>query len=121
MDDEEFVREIATHLLEYLGYEVTTANDGREALALYQKAMANNKPFAAVIMDLTIPGGMGGKAAIKELKKIDPGARTIVSSGYANDTILSNYREYGFDGSVPKPYKVEELSRTLQQVLAQAG
>jgi CheY-like chemotaxis protein len=119
MDDEEFVREIATHLLEHLGYSVATAKEGKEALALYRHAMEKDTPFDAVIMDLTIPGGMGGKMAIRELKKIDPESKTIVSSGYANDTILANYREYGFDGSVPKPYKVEELSRTLHQVLAQ--
>jgi PAS domain S-box-containing protein len=121
MDDEEFVREIATHLLEHLGYTVTTAKEGKEALALYREALEKKTPFAAVIMDLTIPGGMGGKAAIRELKKIDPEAKTIVSSGYANDAILANYREYGFDGSVPKPYKVEELSSTLHQVLTKGA
>ena len=121
MDDEEFVREIATELLQHLGYTVVTANEGREALALYKKSLESGEPYTAVIMDLTIPGGMGGKETIKELKKIDPDAKTIVSSGYATDTILANFKEYGFDGMVPKPYKVEELSQTLHQVITQTG
>ncbi len=120
MDDEEFVREIATSILQHLGYTVETANDGREALQLYKKSMDNGEPYSVVIMDLTIPGGMGGKQAIKELKKLDPGAKTIVSSGYANDPILANFKEYGFDGVVPKPYKVEELSETLHRVIARS-
>ncbi len=119
MDDEEFVREIATQLLEYLGYTVTAAEEGRAALELYKKALESGERYAAVIMDLTIPGGMGGKETIQALKKIDPGAITIVSSGYANDPILANFQEYGFDGMVPKPYKVEELAETLHQVIRQ--
>jgi len=121
MDDEEFVRQIATELLQHLGYTVVTAKEGKEALELYKKGLESGKPFTAVIMDLTIPGGMGGKKAIHELKKIDPNAKTIVSSGYANDMILAKFKEYGFDGMVPKPYKVEELSQTLHQVITQTG
>jgi PAS domain S-box-containing protein len=117
MDDEEFVREIATELLKHLGYTVETANDGKEAIELYKKSMASGESYAAVIMDLTIPGGMGGKDAIQELKKLDPDVRTIVSSGYANDPILANFKEYGFDGMVPKPYRVEELAETLHQII----
>jgi PAS domain S-box-containing protein len=121
MDDEDFVRQIATELLQHLGYTVVTATEGKEALELYKEGLENGKPFAVVIMDLTIPGGMGGKQAIQELKKLDPDAKTIVSSGYANDMILANFKEYGFDGMVPKPYKIEELSKTLHQVITQTG
>lgn len=117
MDDEEFVREIATELLQHLGYTVETAKEGSEALDLYKKAMESGNRFAAVIMDLTIPGGMGGKDTIPGLKKIDPDVRTIVSSGYANDPILANFKEYGFDGMVPKPYKIEELAETLHRII----
>jgi PAS domain S-box-containing protein len=118
MDDEEFVREIAAELLQYLGYTVETAKEGREALALYKKSMKDGEKFTAVIMDLTIPGGMGGKEMVQELKKLDPEAKTIVSSGYTNDPILAQFEKYGFDGMVPKPYKVEELAETLHQVIA---
>ena len=68
-------------------------------------------------MDLTVPGGMGGKETIQELKKLDPSAKTIVSSGYSNDPILAHFKDYGFDGMVPKPYKIEELAETLFQVI----
>jgi PAS domain S-box-containing protein len=118
MDDEKYVREIAAELLQYLGYTVDTAKDGREALALYKKSMKDGELYKVVIMDLTIPGGMGGKETIQELKKLDPEAKTIVSSGYAKDPILAKFEKYGFDGMVPKPYNVEELSEILHQVIA---
>jgi PAS domain S-box-containing protein len=120
MDDEEFVREIATELLLHLGYTVETAGEGKEALALYREKLAGGERYAAVIMDLTITGGMGGKEAALELKKIDPDAKIIVSSGYATDPILARYGEYGFDGMVPKPYKMEELAETLHKVLQES-
>jgi PAS domain S-box-containing protein len=117
MDDENFVRQVANELLTYLGYEVDLAVDGKEAIDLYKKALAENKPYSAVIMDLTIPGGMGGKEAVAQLKKIDPDIVAIVSSGYANDPIMANYQKYGFDGMVPKPYKVEKLSKVLNETI----
>jgi PAS domain S-box-containing protein len=117
MDDEEFVREIANELLIHLGYEVDLAKDGTEAIDLYKKAMDSGNPYDVVIMDLTIPGGMGGKEAIIELKKVDPNIKAIVSSGYANDPILADYRKYGFAGMVPKPYKIEELSKVLHETI----
>ena len=117
MDDEEFIRVIATSLLEHLGYTVDTATDGEEALELYRKAQGKGEKYAAVIMDLTVPGGMGGKETVKELRKLDADIKTIVSSGYANDPILAKFNEFGFDGMVPKPYKVEELSQVLHNVI----
>jgi len=117
MDDEEFVRKVATDLIQYLGYTVEIAYEGRMALDIYKKSLEEGERFAAVIMDLTIPGGMGGKEAILELKKLDPEVKTIVSSGYANDPILAHFQDYGFDGMVPKPYKIEELAETLFQVI----
>jgi len=117
MDDEEFLLEMATGLLQHLGYTVETASDGKEALDLYQKGLENGEKYAAVIMDLTIPGGMGGKETVLELKKLDPKAKTIVSSGYATDPILANFKEYGFDAMLPKPYEVEELAETLHRVI----
>ena len=78
------------------------------------------RPYDAVIMDLTVPGGMGGQEAVKKLKEMDPDARVIVSSGYYTDPIMANHQEYGFDGVVPKPYQVEELGRAVKKVLAGA-
>jgi len=117
MDDEESVREIGTKLLQHLGYTVETAKEGKEALDKYRTGMENGQKYAAVIMDLTVPGGMGGKETIQELRKIDPGAKTIVSSGYATDPILANFREYGFDAMVPKPYEVQDLAAILHKVI----
>jgi PAS domain S-box-containing protein len=117
MDDEEMVREIAGKMAKHLGYEVELTPDGLEAIESYKKAKDSDKPFSAVIMDLTIPDGLGGKEAIKELLEIDPKARVIVSSGYSDDPIMANFRKYGFNGVIAKPYKIEELSRALHTVM----
>jgi len=117
MDDEKMIREAAAEMLNYFGFETEMAADGNEALLLYQEAQEEGRPFAAVIMDLTIPGGMGGKETMERLLRIDPEVKAVVSSGYANDPIMANYRDYGFCGVVPKPYKIEEMSWTLAQVL----
>jgi PAS domain S-box-containing protein len=117
MDDEEIVREIAIEMLGYIGCETAAAKDGREAIELYIKAKEEGKPFDAVLMDLTIAGGMGGKEAIVELRAIDPEVKAVVSSGYANDPIMANYQAYGFCGVVPKPYKIHELNSTFSRIL----
>jgi len=116
MDDEEVIRTLATELLRYLGYQVTTCANGEEAIALYEAAMEQGAPYYAVIMDLTIPAGMGGKEAAQHILGNDPRARLIVSSGYSNDLALSDYRSYGFCGAVVKPYKVSDLAGTLEAV-----
>ncbi|HAV62204.1 MAG TPA: hypothetical protein DCY13_07540 [Verrucomicrobiales bacterium] len=118
MDDEADVRLVATDMLELMGYEVDTTPDGAQALQLYNTAKRIGKPYAAVIFDLTVPAGMGGKEAIVKLREIDPGAKAIVSSGYSYDPVMANFQEHGFDAVVPKPYKPEELARTLKNLLA---
>jgi len=117
MDDEDIIREMVQELLSGLGYEVELAGDGVEALDRYQKARAAGTPVDAVIMDLTIPGGMGGEEAIKRLLTIDPEARAIVSSGYSNNPVMADYKKYGFSGVLAKPYKISELSTVLQSVI----
>ena len=114
VDDEEDILESAGGALRELGYEAETAKDGDEAISLYVQA---RKPFDLVIMDLTIPGRMGGKAAIKKLLEIDPGAKAIVSSGYSNDPIMADFAKYGFCGVLHKPYKIGEMSRVLHKIL----
>lgn len=118
MDDEEAIRTATGDLLRLLGYEVDCAKDGAEAIAMYEAALDSVNPFSVVIMDLTIPGGMGGKTAIKELLKIDPHVTAIVSSGYSTDPVMSDYKHYGFKGIVPKPYNAQDLARTLHDVLS---
>lgn len=117
MDDEEIIREIAREILHHLGYEVDVCGDGKSALTMYQEALHAGTRYAAVIMDLTIQGGMGGKETMKALLAIDPAVKGIVSSGYNNDPILAHFREYGFSGMVSKPYTVRELQETLLELV----
>ncbi|GJQ57242.1 MAG: hypothetical protein SCALA701_00430 [Candidatus Scalindua sp.] len=117
VDDNEHFRITTGELLKSIGYDVDLACDGNEAITLYREAMELEEPFDVVILDLTIPGGMGGERAIKELLKIDPDVKAIVSSGYSNDQIMSNYREYGFRGIVTKPFEVQDLNNTLRGII----
>ncbi len=117
MDDEEVIRDVAAQMLQQLGYDVITAKDGVEAIALYKKEMENNSPVNAVIIDLSVKEGMGGKEAMLELAKVDPYVRGIISSGYSNDPEMEEYERYGFCGVVDKPYTLKELSRVLEEVL----
>ncbi len=121
MDDEEMVRDVAVQMLELLGYQADGCADGKEAIACYQEAERSGRPYDAVIMDLTIPGGMGGKDALAALQKITPTVRAIVSSGYANDPIMADFRRYGFSAVVPKPYDVDQLGTVISRVLGQEG
>lgn len=116
MDDDETITDIVKIMLGHIGFTVESAGDGKEALSIYQKAFKQQKPFDAVILDLTIPAGMGGKEAIEKLLAFDPSVRAIVSSGYSNDPVMSNFREYGFMGCITKPFNLEELSTVLNQV-----
>lgn len=117
MDDEKPIREIISELLEKAGFSVETVEDGQQAIDRYSEKMAAGKPFDAVIMDLTIPGGMGGKEAVKSILAIDPRANVVVSSGYADDPIVANYTDYGFKGTAIKPYSINTLRETLVSVL----
>lgn len=117
MDDEASVRDIAGEILSFMGYYVQFASDGQEAVTLYQQAMTTGEPFSAVIMDLTVPGGMGGKEAVERLVEMDPQVKAIVTSGYSNDPIIHEYASHGFAGVILKPYNVAELAKIIGQVV----
>lgn len=117
MDDEDMVREIAREMLEFLDYEALSAEDGAEALELYQSAMKSGNPVEVVILDLVVPTGMGGKECIQKLQEIDPNVTAVVSSGYSDDPVVANYQDYGFRGVLSKPYKVNELKEILEQFI----
>jgi CheY-like chemotaxis protein len=117
MDDEGFIREIATEILQYMGYDVESCADGGEAVERFQRARERNAPFAGVILDLTVPGGMGGKETALLLLEIDPDVALIVSSGYSNDPVIANYRQYGFRGAIRKPFDADTLARELEKVI----
>ncbi|HEY4247357.1 MAG TPA: ATP-binding protein [Lacunisphaera sp.] len=119
MDDEEVIRRMAVLMLQRLGFEVECAIDGAEAVAKFRKARAEKNPFALVIMDLTVPGGMGGREAIVQLRGIDPEVKAIVSSGYSSDPVLANYRAHGFCGVVAKPYRLDDFIHALREALVE--
>jgi CheY-like chemotaxis protein len=117
MDDDVAIRDVLVDMLTQLGYQSQCVREGAEAVAVYQQARDMGQPFAAVLLDLTIPGGMGGRETIANLRAIDPQVRAIVSSGYATDTLMVHYNAYGFRGVLSKPYTMEGLEEVLQQVL----
>ncbi len=119
MDDEDMVREVAGEILTRLGYDVSNARDGSEALDIYTRELKAGRRIDVVLMDLTIPGGMGGKEAVKRLCEIDPFAKAIVSSGYSNDPIMAQYSDYGFCGVISKPYTIAKLSDTIRKVITE--
>ncbi len=116
MDDEPFIQTLASRMLGKMGYESELAKDGAEAIKKYQKAIESNRPFDAVILDLTVPGGMGGQETITKLIQIDRNVKVIVSSGYSTDPVMSNYRDYGFVAAVRKPYVIKELNDALKKI-----
>lgn len=117
MDDEKIVRDAAGKLLIRLGYQVVSANNGEDAIELYQNAQHAGERFDAVILDLTVPGAMGGKDCMEQLIEIDPDVRAVVSSGYSNDPVMADFRDYGFLGVAKKPYRINELGEILHSVL----
>ena len=117
MDDEDYVREFLAVLLREVGCSVLLAKDGHEAIRQYQQAQSSGEPVDVVIMDLTAPGGMGGKEAIAKLLEIDPHVTAVVSSGYSTDPVMANFRQVGFAGCLCKPFTAPKLLDTLQQVL----
>ena len=117
MDDEDSIRMLAVRMLAKLGYEASGARDGAEAIAALETARDEGKPFDAMLLDLTIPGGMGGKEAAARLKELDPLVTLVVSSGYSDDPVLSDYRSYGFDAVLSKPWTVAQLSQLFKQIL----
>jgi CheY-like chemotaxis protein len=117
MDDEDAIRKLLTRMLARLGYQVVCAADGAEAIALYQNARASDQRFAAVLVDLTVPGGMGGRQTAKKLREMDPSVKLILSSGYSSDVTISEFRKYGFDEVLLKPWTAAQLSAALKRTL----
>lgn len=117
MDDEEAIRNVGGEMLASFGYLVSLAKDGQEAVELYKEAKETGEPYDVVIMDLTIPGGLGGIETMAILRQIDPEIKAVISSGYASDPVMSEYAKYGFSGVVTKPYKFDELLEALNKVI----
>lgn len=116
MDDSKPIQQLMEAMLSRLGYEAVITSDGDEAIEAYESALREKQPFLAVILDLTVPGGMGGQEAMRTLLEIDPQVKAIVASGYSDSDVLAQYQEYGFIGSIPKPFRIVELSAVLDKV-----
>ncbi|QJA06236.1 PhnD/SsuA/transferrin family substrate-binding protein [Thermosulfurimonas marina] len=121
LDDEEGVRETVAELLRLQGFEVETASEGGEALKAFEEALSAGRPFEVVLLDLTVPGGLGGKEVLPEMRRRDPEVKAIVMSGYSQDPVLSNFRDFGFDGAMVKPFSAQDLLRVMAEVLGPTG
>jgi len=117
MDDEQIIRLVTSEILKVSGFHVSCVNDGKQAIEAYEQSLLADEPFDCIIMDLTVPTGIGGKEAIKDILAINPTAKVIVSSGYIDDPIIINFKEYGFKGAVVKPYNVDQLYSVVNSVL----
>ena len=118
MDDDRLVLTVTTRMLEKLGHRVVTCTNGLKAINAYKKALDEKKPFDLVIMDLTIPGGMGGQKAIQQVLEMDPAATVVVASGYSTDPVLAGFRKYGFKAVIKKPYTLEKIRQTIDSAVS---
>jgi CheY-like chemotaxis protein len=114
MDDEQVILDVTNEVLGFLGYEVMFARDGDAALRLYAEEQAKGSPFDLVILDLSVPEGMGGKETFEKLKALDPAAKVVISSGFTNDPMLTDYSAFGLSGVLAKPYRITEIKALLE-------
>jgi signal transduction histidine kinase/CheY-like chemotaxis protein len=121
MDDEPSIRSLGSAVMRRMGIEATVVSDGRAAVEAYARARAEGRPYRLVILDLTVPGGMGGAEAMQQLRALDPQVRAVVSSGYSKDPVMAHYADYGFCARVPKPYQASELMTAIRVALDQAA
>ncbi|MFY9982478.1 MAG: response regulator [Methanoregula sp.] len=117
MDDEEIILDVSREVLRFLGYDAAFAKEGGAAIGLYRQENEAGRPFDLVIIDLTIPEGMGGRETVEKLRSYDPGVKAIVSSGYTNDPVMQDYANYGFSGRLTKPYRINEMKTLLESMI----
>ncbi len=117
LDDEELILELVRDIFQLLDLEVETVIDGKEAIQVFKDAWEQGNPFDLVVLDMTLPGDLDGVSTLREIRKIDPEIKAVVSSGYSADDIISNAQKYGFDAAVPKPYSISVLRETVDKLL----
>lgn len=117
MDDEEYILEVERYILQNIGCEVSCVSNGENALIEFEKAFRSNKRFDVIILDLTIPSGIGGLGALKEIMKIDPQAIVIATSGYSEDPVMKDPKHYGFAGKIAKPFTKNNVAEILNKIL----
>ena len=117
MDDEQIILDVTGEILTFLKYEVMTAKDGLAAIDLYKKEKFAGSPFDIVILDLSVPNGLGGKETIEQLRNFDPAVKAVVSTGYTNDPVVQDFSHYGFSERLTKPYNINEMKNLLEKVI----
>jgi CheY-like chemotaxis protein len=117
MDDEQIILDVTGEILKFLNYDVICARDGLAAIDLYKKEKAAGSPFDIVILDLSVPNGLGGKETIEQLRNFDPAVKAVVSSGYTNDPVVQDFSHYGFSERLTKPYNINEMKNLLEKVI----
>ena len=117
MDDEQIILDVTLEVLKFLGYSVMFAREGAAAIELYKNEKAAGVPFDLVILDLSVPDGIGGKEAIGLLKAFDPDVNAVVSTGFSNDPVVLDFASYGFSGKLTKPYKINDMKKVLEQLI----
>ena len=117
LDDEEMILDLVTDIFQLIGFDVVSVTNGKAAIEEFQKAKKQGQPFDLVLFDMTLPGDMDGATVLKEIRKIDPNIKAIVSSGYSQDELKSKAGETGFDAAVPKPYSISLLKETVEELL----
>jgi CheY-like chemotaxis protein len=117
MDDEQIILEVTGEILKFLNYEVMSAREGLAAVDLYKKEKAAGSPFDIVILDLSVPNGLGGKETIELLKDFDPAVKAVISSGYTTDPVVQDFSRYGFSEKLTKPYNIKEIKNLLERVI----
>ena len=117
MDDEQIILDVTLEVLKFLGYDVMFAKNGETAYDLYVREKNAGAPFDIVILDLSVPDGMGGKETIVKLRAFDPQVKAVVSSGYSNDPAVQDFTKYGFSGKLSKPYKITDMKQILEQLM----
>jgi len=117
VDDEEIILDVSREVLRFLGYDAAFVREGGAAIELYRKEKEAGQPFDLVIIDLTIPEGLGGQETIEKLRSYDPGVKAVVSSGYTNDPVMQEYAKYGFSGRLTKPYRINEMKALLESMI----
>ncbi|MCG6552360.1 MAG: response regulator [Candidatus Magnetominusculus sp. LBB02] len=118
MDDDKDIREATQELLLHCGFSVAVAEDGLQAISMYEQSIAKNAVFDVVILDLVVPRGLGAKETITRLHSLDPSVKAFVASGYSNDYVMDNYKEFGFCGTLAKPYNFDELLEAITELAA---
>jgi len=117
MDDEQVILDVTNEVLKFLGYEVMFAHDGAAAIELYRQESEKGSPFDLVILDLSVPDGIGGKVAFEKLHALDPNAKIVISSGFTNDPMLTDYASFGLNGVLAKPYRITEIKALLENMI----